>query len=233
MLRFLPWLLLLLAVGARAELPSRIEARYDLIGKGVKLGEVREVFVRQQDRYRVESVTRPVGLLALFQPETIVVTSEGEIDADGGLRPLRFTHRRTRDSFRNSQADFDWSAGELTLNDQNGIRQVALTPGVQDRLSIMYQLVAQPPRAKLELKFSMTNGSKLESYHYQIYPDQTVSVPFGTVKAHYLYTLPQKTAWKSEIWLATEHAYFPCKLVLTDDSGEKLTQALTHLTLTP
>lgn len=233
MLRLLPLLLLLFSAAAQAELPSRIEARYDLIGKGVKLGEVREVFVRRDDHYRVESVTRPVGLLALFQPETIVVTSEGEIGAEGGLRPLRFTHRRTRDSFRNTQADFDWAGGELTLNDQNGIRQVALPPGTQDRLSIMYQFVAQPPRAKLEFKFGMTNGSKLEQYQYQLYPDQSVNVPFGMVKAHYLYTLPQKTAWKSEIWLATEHAYFPCKIVLTDDSGEKLTQALTHLTVTP
>jgi hypothetical protein len=215
-----------------AEVPSRIEASYDVLSKGIRFAVVKEVFVRNDDHYRIESVTKPVGLLALFQPETIVVTSEGEI-GDEGLRPYKFTHQRVRDSAKNNSAEFDWTNNELTLRDQSGIRQLPLPPGTQDRLSIMYQFVVMPPHGRLEIKFNMTNGSKLEAYRYQLHPEQTVEVPFGSLKSYYLYTLPQKTSWKSEIWLAVEHSYMPCKMVLTEDSGDKVVQVLTALNIVP
>ncbi len=215
-----------------AEVPARIEASYDVLSKGIRFAVIREVFVRSDDHYHIESVTKPVGLLALFQPETIVVTSEGEIGEDG-LRPSKFTHQRVRDSSKNNSAEFDWTQGELTLRDQAGIRELPLPPGTQDRLSIMYQFVTMPPHGRLEIKFNMTNGSKLEAYRYQLHPEQTVDVPFGSLKSYYLYTLPQKTPWKSEIWLAIDHDYMPCKMVLTEDSGDKVVQVLTDLNIVP
>ncbi len=232
MRRILALLLCCFSPALWAEIPSRIEASYDVLGKGVRLAVVKETFVYSDYHYRIESVTKPVGLLALFQPETIVVTSEGEVN-EAGLRPHKFSHRRSRDLTKNNAAEFNWANSELTLSDQAGIRQLALPPGTQDRLSVMYQFVAAPPLSRLEVKFNMTNGSKLEAYRYQLYPDQTVDVPFGSINSYYLYTLPQHSAWKSEIWLAVEHGYFPCKIVLTEDSGDKVVQVLTALHVVP
>ncbi len=213
-----------------AEMPSRIEATYDVLTRGIKFAEVREVFIRTDDNYRIESVTKPVAMLALFQPETIVVVSEGEI-GNAGLHPLKFSHRRMRDSSKNNAAEFGWDSKELTVNDQSGIRQLPLPADTQDRLSVMYQFVANPPRR--DISFSMTNGSKLESYRYQLQTEQTVDVPFGTLKSYYLSTPPQRTPWKSEIWLAEEHSFMPCKIVVTEDTGEKLVQVLTSLNIVP
>lgn len=217
---------------ASAEVPSRIEATYDLLSRGVRMGVVKEVFVYSDYHYRIESVTKPVGLLALFQPETIVFTSEGEVTAEG-LRPVKFTHHRVRDTSRNNRADFDWINNELTVNDPSGTHEFLLPPGTQDRLSMMYQFAVIPPYGKLEFKFHMTNGSKLEAYRYQLHPQKTAEVPFGSIRSYYLYTLPQQGAWKSEIWLAVEHNFVPCKVVLTEDSGDKLMQVLTALNIVP
>lgn len=221
-----------LSAPAFAEIPSRIEATYDVLSRGIKLAEVKETFVYSDDHYRIESVTKPVGLLAVFQPETIVVTSEGEVGEEG-LHPLKFSHQRTRDNSKNNSAEFDWAAKELTLSDQTGVRQLALPPGTQDRLSVMYQFVVMPPLGRLEIKFNMTNGSKLEAYRYQLNPVQMVEVPFGPLKSYYLYTLPQRTAWKSEIWLSVEHSYIPCKIVVTEDDGKKFVQVLSALNIVP
>ena len=216
-----------------AEVPSRIEASYDVLSKGIRFAEVKEVFVRTDDHYHIESVTKPVGLLALFQPETIVVTSEGEIGNEG-LRPYKFTHHRARDSAKNNSAEFDWAN-----SDTDPERPVWHTPAIPAPRHAgppehaMYQFVALPPHGRLEVKFSMTNGSKLDAYHYQLHPEQTVEVPFGSLKSYYLYTLPQHTAWKSEIWLAVEHGYMPCKIVLTEDSGDRVVQVLTALNIVP
>ncbi|MBA3024531.1 MAG: DUF3108 domain-containing protein [Gammaproteobacteria bacterium] len=213
-------------------LPLRIEASYDILKQGIKLAEVNEVFERKDDRYRIVSVTKPVGLLALFQPETIVITSEGDIGATG-LLPKHFTHRRARSTEKNSSADFDWERSELTLSGQSGIQLLALRPYTQDRLSIMYQFVIQPPYGRLEFRFDMTNGQKVEAYRYQLNPAQTVQVPFGNLRSYYLYTPPQKTKWKSEIWLAIDHGFVPCKVVVTEDDGAQLTQVLRTLNMVP
>jgi len=232
-MRALAFLLLLcIADLARADLPQRIEADYDLLKGGVKLAEVHEVFLRTDDRYRIESVTRPVGLLALFQPETMVASSEGDI-TEKGLQPQHFSLRRTRNPERDSRADFDWQRSELTLRDASGIRLLPLPSGTQDRLSIMYQFAIAPPHGRLQVDFHMTNGSKLDAYHYQLNPTHTVEVPFGKLRSYYLYTLPQKTAWKTEIWLAIDHGFLPCKLVVTEDNGEQLVQVLRSLNIAP
>lgn len=224
--------LLCISPALRAEMPSRIEASYDVLSRGIKFAEVKEIFVRTDDRYHIESVTKPVPMLALFQPETIIVVSEGEI-GNTGLLPRKFTHRRVHDTSKNNSAEFDWDNMQLTLSDQSGIRQLALPDGTQDRLSVMYQFLAAPPKRKTEVNFFMTNGSKLDSYHYLVQTAQTVDVPYGSLKSDYLYTPPQRTAWKSEIWLAADHAYMPCKVVVTEDTGEKLVQVLTSLNIVP
>lgn len=213
-------------------LPQRIEASYDILKQGIKLAEVNEVFERKDGRYRIVSVTKPVGLLALFQPETIVVSSEGEI-TELGLLPQHFTHRRTRNAEKNSSADFDWEHHELTLSTPSGIQLLSLQPFTQDRLSMMYQFAAQPPHGRLEFRFDMTNGHKVEEYRYQLNPTQTVQVPFGSLRSYYLYTPPQKTKWKSEIWLAIDHGFVPCKVVVTEDDGAQLTQVLRTLNMVP
>jgi len=222
-----------LACGLHAEpLPQRIDASYDILKQDIKLAEVNETFERKDGRYRIVSVTKPVGLLALFQPETIVVTSEGEV-TEQGLLPQHFTHRRTRNTEKNSSADFDWERNELTLSNQDGIKLLALQPFTQDRLSMMYQFVVQPPHSRLELRFDMTNGHKVDEYRYQLNPAQTVQVPFGNLRSYYLYTQPQKTQWKSEIWLAIDHGYVPCKVVVTEDDGAQLVQVLRKLNMVP
>ncbi|GAB4120859.1 MAG: hypothetical protein Fur0026_12310 [Sideroxydans sp.] len=221
-----------LSFGVQADLPTRIEAEYDLQVRGIKLGEVHEVFVREGDQYRIQSVTKPVGLLALFQPETIVVTSEGEV-ADDGLRPRKFTHRRAKSPEKNTQADFDWDNRTLTVSDRAGIRQLPLPPHTQDRLSAMYQFVAAPPRARLQLDLEITNGSKLQPYTYLLDPARTAKVPFGEVRSYYLHTPPQSTPWKSEIWLAIDHDFFPAKMTLTEDNGSQVMQLLRKLDIEP
>ncbi|MBA4381784.1 MAG: hypothetical protein C0406_04390 [Sideroxydans sp.] len=215
-----------------AEIPHRIEANYDLQVKGVTLAKVREVFVRDGDQYHIESITKPVGLLALFKPETIVATSEGDI-GERGLLPIKYTHKRAQDSHKNSAAEFDWSRHELIHRDNGGIRQLPLAEGTQDRLSMMYQFVAEPPRGRLEIKLDMSNGSMIEKMHYQVKPEQTVTTSFGTMRSYNLTSLPLNVPKKSNVWLAIDHNFVPCKIVFTEDGSNSLTQVLTDLKIVP
>lgn len=213
--------------------PARqIEASYEVITKGVKIAVITEKFTRTGNHYRIESLTKPVGLLALFKPDTLFVVSEGDVTAQG-LRPQNFSYKRSQETIKNTAASFDWKQANLMLNDRNGQRSEPLPSDTQDRLSVLYQFRYVPLlRDRKELTMHITNGSKIDTRRYLIHPKQMLTVPMGTFETIYLNTPPQSTAWKTEIWLSVENGNFPCKIILTEDSGDQLSQVLTALSIT-
>ncbi len=211
---------------------SRIEARYDVIGYGMKLIEVSETYTRTQDHYQIESISKAVGLLARFKAETIRASSRGLVSAQG-LRPLSYTNKRELDTERNTSATFNWDNSTILHKDYQGERSAALPAGTQDRLSAMYQFQFMSLQDQGEVKFTITNGRDLDHYSYRITPEKMVSVPLGTFKTRYLAIPPQEDGSTFEIWLATELGGFPCKIVITDADGNKATQVLTALTVVP
>jgi len=227
---------LLLICGALPALangtPTRIEAKYDILKAGIRAATVTETYTRNQNSYRIESVSKAVGLVALFKPETITVISTGIVTAKG-LRPHSFSNRRKLDTARNSDADFNWTSKRITLKDSAGMRSVPLPRGTQDRLSAMYQFMFVPLSKATALDFNMTNGSKLDIYNYLIASKQSVTVPLGTFDALYVSSTPKAGESRTEIWLATKHANFPYKMVITDPDGGKLMQVLTKFELVP
>lgn len=211
--------------------PAHIEAQYDVITKGVKIATISEKFTRTGSHYRIESFTKPVGLLALFKPDTILAISEGEITSHG-LQPQKFRYQRSLDTDRNSEANFDWAQLSLMLNDRNGSRVVALPADTQDRLSAQYQFryIGQF-RNRKDVTMHITNGSKVDARQYVIRGTQTLTLPLGKLETLYLSTPPEATAWKTEIWLSPENGNFPCQIAVTQDNGDLLMQVLTALSI--
>jgi hypothetical protein len=229
------------SVFAQTELPqsdshkpaSKIQASYDVIGFGMTLANVSETYTRTDNNYQIESVTKAVGLLARLKPETIRVTSQGKITAQG-LLPLAYSLTREVDTNKNASAKFDWEKAVLTHNDYKGINDLPLGKGTQDRLSVLYHL---PLLAKMEqtaFKFGITDGNNLEDYSFTLDAgEQNVRVPMGSFKSRYISNTPVGEQVKYEIWMATERDYFPYKIIVTDAKGGKLTQVLTDISITP
>jgi hypothetical protein len=212
--------------------PARIEASYDVITKGIKVATITEKFTRTGNRYHIENVTKPVGLLALFKPDTLYVVSDGDI-TEQGLRPQSFVYKRTQETVKNTEANFDWAQSTLMLNDRYGQRVEPLPAGTQDRLSVQYQFrYVSFLRDRKEVIMRITNGSKIDTRQYQVHTKQMLTVPLGTLETLYLSTPPEATAWKTEIWLSVENGNFPCKITVTEDSGDKVSQVLTALSIT-
>jgi hypothetical protein len=233
LMRLIIWLLWCCSASAiAADSPSRLQVSYDVIKDGIKAATITETYTRKHDGYHIESVSKAVGLVALIKPETIHVISEGTVTAKG-LRPITFTNKRELDAERNTSADFDWTGSLITLNDRGGKRTLPLPAGTQDRLSAMYQFMFAPLKNATALDFYMTNGSKVDIYNYLITPDQSVTVPLGTFKALYVASPPKAGESRTEIWLATDHANFPYKMVITDPDGGKFMQVLTRFDFTP
>ncbi|MGA7749371.1 MAG: DUF3108 domain-containing protein [Gallionella sp.] len=217
---------------ALAASPSSVSATYDIYKSGLKIGQIVESYTRDKEKYSLSSTTHAVGLLAIFQPGKIIITSNGLINSRG-LQPLHFRDRRESDASRERRADFDWDTRRLTLNDYGQKRVLPLPDGTQDRLSAMYQFMFLSLAKADVLNFNMTNGSKLDIYNYRITPGQSVTVPLGTFKALYVASVPEAGSNRTEIWLAEDHANFPYKMVITDPDGGSLSQVLTRFDLVP
>ncbi|MES1982750.1 MAG: DUF3108 domain-containing protein [Pseudomonadota bacterium] len=215
-----------------ASSPSRMRVSYDVYRDNLKIASMSETYTRNRDHYQLESVSKPLGLLAMLKPEIIRVTSHGTVTAKG-LRPTTFITKRKLDTERNTRADFNWASGQITLTDNAGQRTLPLPADTQDRLSAMYQFLFLSFENTSEFSFHMTNGSKVDIYNYHVTPNQSVTVPLGTFKAWYLVSPAEPGASQTEVWLAAEHANFPYKMVITDPNGDKFIQLLTQLTVEP
>lgn len=217
---------------AFAASPSSVQATYDVYKGSFKIGQIEETYTRDGDHYTLSSTTRATGLLAIFKPGKILISSSGLVGSKG-LQPLRFSDQREGEESRNRHAEFDWNAMQLTLIQQKQRTVVALPDGTQDRLSAMYQFMFLSLQSATKLDFPMTNGSKLDNYNYRITPGQSVTVPLGTFKALYVATVPEADASRTEIWLSVDQANFPYKMVITDRDGGKFSQVLAKFDLVP
>lgn len=226
------WLLLCVALPAFAAPPASIQLVYDVYKDSLLIGRIDESYTREQDRYTLTSTTTPLGLLAVFKPEKIFMHSEGLVDQHG-LRPLLFTHQRERDESRNNRAEFDWPNGHLTLPLPAPGEVHKLQEGTQDRLSAMYQFMFLPLKSMRNVDFQMTNGRKLDNYHYAVTRGTPIQTAVGQFDTLYLDSQSKPGESRTEIWLAVKQHYLPCKMIITDGDGEHLTQVLSKLIIKP
>lgn len=212
--------------------PVSVHAGYIVLKSGLEIGRIDEIFTRNDDRYSLDSTATPLGLLALFKPGKIYIHSAGTITAQG-LQPVQFSYKRESESQKDSHADFVWENQRLTLNHDGQHIDMDLPHGTQDRLSAMYQFMFLNLRELRMLKFPMTNGSKLDSYHYTIAEGTPFKTAAGQFSTWYLDSQAQAGETRTQIWLAIERYNLPCKLVITDPDGGKLTQELRTLHIQP
>lgn len=220
--------LLLVAASLTAQAaPGRITAHYSLTRNGQELAEVVEVFTQDRGRYRIESVTQAVGVLRLLTRENIRFLSEGRVTRNG-LQPLHFEHHRGAAPARRIIADFDWKARQARLQHDGEEEILPISPGLQDRLSLMYQFMF----LKLDkpvLVFDMTNGRKISRYTYRRVEEGELVTPAGSFRTVQWSRVREPGDEGTDVWLALDRHQLPVKIVFEEEGGARLTQVLTRL----
>ena len=222
-----------LAVAADfAPLPSRVQTSYLVYKGSMSIAQIDEIFSRDEQHYQLTSTVKPLGLLAFFRPGKVHIKSHGLITKQG-LQPLHFEDFRDADTAKNVRADFDWTKHELTLTNATQKRTEALPVGTQDRLSAMYQFMFLHLSANSHLDFAMTNGNKLDDYHYLVSMGSPLNTPAGKFSTLYLDSQAQAGESRTQLWLAKEHYFLPAKIIVTDGDGDQLKQILQSIRITP
>jgi len=225
------WLMLFSSGIACAATPTTIRASYEISKAGITIGKIDETYQRVADRYTLTSTTRAVGIFALFKRGKIIITSKGIIN-DQGLMPLNASAIQDDDAKAGRSGELDWNAGKLTLIQTDKRDILDLPPKTQDRLSAMYQfmfLTLKEPN----LEFPMINGNYLLNFNFLVTPGPALMTPAGKFTTLYLDNKHQSLRERTEIWLATGSYNLPCKMIVTDPGGGKITQILTKLEIVP
>lgn len=218
--------LLLLCVSHLAlAAPKQVQLTYEATRNGQPFATVNETYRQEGNRYHIESVTKGVGVYALFGERRL--TSSGEVTAQG-LKPEHFELHQGDNEKRSLYTDFDWANNQLKMKVKGKLNTVPLEPGAQDISSFIYQFMFAAP-AGAELKLPVTTGKKLRTYHYQIdAKSEALEVAAGKFKVMHLSEAVADEDGK-ELWLAVEQHYLPVKLMMVDDKGSKIEQVLTSI----
>ncbi len=221
-------LLALAATGAHAAIPREVTAEYRLTNNGLTIGRVHESYVSQGDTYRIESVSTAEGLLKLLFDETITLHSSGRVLA-GGLQPLRFEERRSREPKRDVSASFDWERGVLHSRYRGRSSDLPLPVRTQDRLSMMYQFMHLAPRAG-PFELAMSNGRKVERYAYRLVDQPRIATPAGEFDTlHFERVRSEPGDSRVEVWVAKDRHQLPVRVVFDDPKGFRVEQDLVAL----
>lgn len=219
-----------LAAASAFAAPKSIKVTYGGYMNGMAIGVITEHFDVEGAAYRISSETRPIGLAAFVQRQPLRFSSRGHVTREG-LRPVHFEARRNPGEAPQVTADFDWSLSQLTLRHSGKVESFPLSPGTQDRLSIMYQFMFMRLNRTRMVEFPMTNGRKLDRYRYRITPDVELDTALGKLRTLHLVKERDPGDSAAEVWLSPQHQHLAVKLMIVEKDGMRFEQVVQSVEL--
>lgn len=180
------------------------------------------------ERYSVRTEGRAQGLTAWIYSGALTQSSTGRIGADG-LIPERYTEQRGKRPER--WAAIDHRSGQASFS---GGQRVAVTPGTQDRLSMLLQvgLIAQALPQRLAAGQALTipelGSRSVEPAIFLSQGDQQLETRSGPLRTLHLSRQDGDRSRdpRVEVWLGYDHRLAPVRIRLTDPNGRVLDQLL-------
>lgn len=207
----------------RPALPRRAQLTFNVywgLGGGV-IGEVVHTLEIDEGRYVLHAVTRTVGLTRLlksFEMNQYSIGTYGKY----GLRPEQYVEERQESSgTQRITAEFDHAAHLARFS--NG-KETTLPPDTLDFLSNMYQF--PPLQGETIAPVSVSNGKKIESYNFEITPDEKIETPMGKLLTVRLHKMHGPNEEGLDIWLAREYRLFPVKMRFFERNGDVAGEAV-------
>lgn len=187
------------------------------------------------NQYKLDSVSEAKGLLALMHSGQLTQHSEGMVVEKRGLEPSLYTEKRGKKPVREVEMD---AQAKQVLFKKNG-EKAAYVPGLQDRLSLVYQLAGIWSCANSDtighftrLPVSSTGKIETETFTADAVEDLELGLngKESAVKALRLSNKPKdKEDDVIRVWLAPGMGWLPVQIQVEEPKGTKMTQTLLKL----
>lgn len=194
---------------AEAYTPSAFSATYEFDWQGglsLSGSTVRELKTTGDNRWLFTSSAS--ALFASIEESSEFYWQETQ------LRPLSYHYqKKALGKKRTAEVLFNWDNLEVTNRVENKPWQMAIKPGVQDKLS--YQLLLQHEVAKgLEtFSYEVADGGKLKTYQFEVEGKEQIDAPIGSFEAIRVKRVREEGSERETfIWFAPELNYQIIKL---------------------
>jgi len=186
------------------------EAQYRVTDGSSRMGRAEFGLERIPEGWRYYSRVKPEGLLALFVGEasdTAVLEMH-----DNNLRPLRLVHDEDGDE-DDIRIEFDWSANEARIAQEDGHRSVPLEPGMHDQFSAMLAVMQAFASGRTRLRLaSIDDGGELEPLTFERAGTKSVETPLETFDTVHVRRIRENSKRETESWLAPSLGWLPVRI---------------------
>ena len=203
--------LLLCGGGAAAEDLQSFEATYAASGHGLDGTSIVRLTQTGPQEWTYSSTNEPHGILRLFLPDKIISESRMRIDGND-VQPLSY---RADDaagrSSRGIDIHFDWDKNRVTGTAEGQAIDMALSPGVQDDLSVQIALIAQLVNGVTPTGFLLFDKSGIRNYRYSRDSAEVLDTPMGKIPTIIYRSQKDGSPRVTHFWCAPSLGYVPVR----------------------
>ena len=214
------------ATPAAPRLPDHFTATYDVQAAGQTIGETRwTLATAPEGRYRLESMTRAVGLFSLLLSGDRREASLWVYDPTRRPRPLRYTFEKGGGKPQTASIDFDWAARTATSAYRGKTVTLPLTAGTLDALVYVLALMQDLQSGRPDLTYTLAERGKVKTYVLSREGTETVRTGLGPVEALKL-TRVDEEGRRTTLWCAPTLGFLPVQMEHQESGGGGLTLRL-------
>lgn len=216
------------ALAALAPFTARYQVR--VLGGLATVGEYRISLARTgPDRFRYETVSQPVGIVAWFRREKLVERSDWTLDG-GRLRPLNTLYRKRRgDRRRVIRTHFDWQAHRAVQTDDGHTTVLRIRGGDLDRILFQIAIMHDLLHHHTPLDYRFVDKGRLKTFHFRIEGTTRIHTPLGTFEAVKLKRMPLPGEQPDYVWAAPQLCYLPVRMAYRRSEGPDFSLVLDSL----
>lgn len=191
--------------------------------RGVRVAHATYRFSRRGERYRLNTEARATGVLSVFYSGTLLQSSTGTI-SDQGFVPQRYSEKRGKRAEK--VFEFDASKKRIKLQGEAGAGY-AYPDGIQDRLSIFFQLGLLARNGTPELKkgqrfvLPLAGSHRVDEPFLEVIGPERLRTNAGTLDTlRFAASKPgDADAPRFDLWLAPELKMLPVRIRVYEKSN--------------
>jgi hypothetical protein len=192
--------------------PQPFKITLDVEWRGMAAGTSTLELTRESPtEYTYRSSNTARGLFRLAIPDTITQVSHIAM-VEGKVRPSSYVGDDGSSSTeKDVKLNFDWAAMRVTGVAEDKPVDAALTPGVQDSLSVQVALMCALAAGQSPKSFQLIDKDEVKEYQYTHERDEKLDTPAGKLDT-VVYTSQKKGSKRlTRLWIAPSLGFLPVR----------------------
>ncbi|MFK7816128.1 MAG: DUF3108 domain-containing protein [Gammaproteobacteria bacterium] len=196
-----------------SNLPPEFEATYDIHKGSMRVGKMDISLKKVNGELIYESITKPVGMAALFLGDQVVTDRAVLKLINEQYRSTEFAHvMKNSDKNRNEHYIFDWNNNKANIKYKNRSSVLDIPENTFDNYSAQLLLMRKPQDTVINT-YSVISKGRLKEYKYELETNEIIDSKIGKLSAN-KYVRKKDNDKKTTYlgWYAEEVNYIPIKL---------------------